>query len=463
MPFNVDPVRRPVFSVKAAAPDQMRAQAFLAVAREAAPRAQPNPPQSREEQEKKLIEALSKDVVQNQDPMADKMTRALVLDRVKSFLDPLSPAEGQAAVLRLLQAFQKPASAAHPETPEEKDRRFSAMVRTISVREGIQYAATLSGLAITSEEATRRVGEEQFAASIYARGNHLMYRPDEPRPDDVRQDKPRPGKPSPNKPKDSPEEIAKDIRSFLDRTATGRTPKDVADKKWEVLNRLYEREWTDATPVMAAIERIAKDDFHQGLRWTLHQGAGTHAAVDAIETKANDPAKSRAWEDPLVPNQQFYDLQVGARRASVAVQRELEQVLSDQSRSPGASRTGLPEVGDFVTRPLTDKSRSLQKNGLEMFGHLDRLTQGMDGPLAAQVVQQSLDMMKHIDGLPEKPDFQGFKGGGVSGTDDRDMRNLASLHAVISRIKGTAAGNALITRMHDYGIPTDARVTADLA
>ncbi|HEY9347088.1 MAG TPA: hypothetical protein VIQ53_17345, partial [Inquilinus sp.] len=400
---------RPVFGSKVQAPDRQASQQVsfqAALQRAAAPAPAPGGgPQTVEQ----LIEKLRGDIVDGVEPQANEMRGAMALDQVMTFLDRQPPAERQAAMLRLAEAFPKDAGAENP--------------RSAWVTNGIDYAAALSDLATDPAEAKRREGEETFASGIYDRGNRLMYHPDET--------------------DDSQGALAKDIRAFLDQTTRG-AGEDASGMKWQVLNRLYERDWVDAGPVMGAIEQVAAEDFGQELLPTSHQGAGTHAAAQAIYGRAAAMGGYSETQAYGIPNQQFYDLAIGARHASGAAQQELAQKLSDEPLR-------LSSLSQFVTLPFADDRHSMQENGLEMFRRLEWLTRDMDGSLAAQVVNQSLDEMQSSGGLPDPIDFNDWKGDGESWGDSA----LWNLQAVANRIEGTSAGDAVRARMRDYGMIGD--------
>ncbi|MGK9166193.1 hypothetical protein KXR53_07850 [Inquilinus limosus] len=360
--------------------------------------------------EAELIELLRSEIVMERNPEANEMGGAMALNQVMPFLEKQRPAERQATVLRLLEAFPKGGTSDATDT------------REAWVRNGIEYAATLAGLATDPAEAQRREGEEAFATQLFSRGNRLEYHPDET--------------------DDSAGAMADDIRAFLDETTRG--GESASASKWGVLNRLYERDWVDAGPVMQAIEQVAAEDFGRELEPTSHKGAGTHAAAEAIHARAAAMGGYSETQEYGIPNQQFYDLAIGARYASPAAQQELAQKLSEE-------RFALSSLSRFVTMPLDDPRRSLHEGGLEMFRRLEWLTRDMEGPLAAQVVGQSLNEMESLGGLPDPIDFTGWKGDSES----FEGSALGNLHAVVNRIEGTTDGDAVITRMRDHGMIPD--------
>jgi hypothetical protein len=405
MTFSIERAGRPVLGSRVQDRQVPQGASFqAALQRAAAPVSAPGDESQTVEQ---LIEKLRGDIVDGVEPQANEMRGAMALDQVMTFLDRQPPAERQAAMLRLAEAFPQDA-------PED---------RAAWVRNGIDYAAALSDLATDPAEAKRREGEETFASGIYDRGNRLMYHPDEAG--------------------DSQAALSKDIRAFLDETSRG-AGEDASGMKWQVLNRLYERDWVDAAPVMGAIEEVAAKDFGQELLPTMHRGAGTHAAAQAIYGRAAAMGGYSETQAYGVPNQQFYDLAIGARHASDAAQQELAQKLSDEPLA-------LSSLSQFVTLPFADDRHSMQENGLEMFRRLEWLTRDTEGSLAAQVVNQSLDEMQSSGGLPDPIDFNDWQGDGESW----EGSALANLNAVATRIEGTAAGDAVRARMRDYGMIGD--------
>lgn len=422
MTFSIERAGRPVFGSRVQAPDrQISSQAFQTALQRAASSPPASQPTDEPQTEAQLIDRLHRDIVTDYQPEADEMQGAMVLDQVKPFLDRQPPEQRQATVLRLLEAFETPKG----HIPgEEAATYYDIRQRYGWVRDGIEFAATLSGLATDPAEAQRREGEEAFASKLYDRGNTLEYHPDETQ--------------------DSQQAMAADIRAFLDETTHGTDSKYVSDQKWTVLNRLYERDWVDAGPVMGAIEQVAAQDFGRELLPTMHRGAGTHAAVSAISSRAGIMGGNPEREALGIANPQFYNLAIGARHASGATQLELADTLSNE-------RVPFSDVTQFITMPLLDERNSLQENGLEMFRRLEWMTRDMEGPLAAQVVGKTLDEMQSTGGLPDKIDFNDWQADGESW----EGSALANLDAVATRIEGTAEGDAVLARMREYGMIRD--------
>ena len=387
---SIDRNHKPIFDAKAAAPGRQASQAaFLAAVQKTAS----NPAASREEVD--LIAKLRSDIM---DTRAPEKRWDLVLEQVKPFLDGQPPSERQATVQRLLDAFKAPPGGAPGTT--------SAELRSSWVRQGIEGAAALLGLTTDPAEMARREQEEQFAASIFARGNRLEHHPDEAG--------------------DDPAAIAKDIRAFLGGPAGGGPG---AEKKWTVLNRLYERDWVDAGPVMVAIEKIAAEDFHRELVPSQHRGPGAYEAAQSIYDKAT-PQGGRDIDKETrgIPNQQYQDLKIRSQHASPEVQAKLAEMLSKPHRS-------LSTVSAFVALPLRVGGGSPEDGASKMFSRLEELTRDMGRPLATQVVDQAVTELEEKGGLPEKLDL---KGGAVA--------------TIIERIKGTKAGKDVIDRMEKRGI-----------
>jgi len=421
MTFSIERAGRPVFGGRVQDRQVSQGTSFQAALQRAASSSPAPPPTDEPQTEQQLIARLQRDIVTDYQPEADEMQGAMVLDQVKPFLDRQPPEQRQATVLRLLEAFETPEG----HIPgEEAATYYDIRQRYGWVRDGIASAATLSGLATTPAEAQRREGEEAFASKLYDRGNKLEYHPDQAQ--------------------DSQGAMAADIRTFLDETTRGADSEYASDMKWTVLNRLYERDWVDAGPVMGAIEQVAAQDFGKELLPTMHRGAGTHAAVEAIRNRAGIMGGDPEREALGIANPQFYSLAIGARHASAATQLELADTLSHE-------RVPFSDVTQFVTMPLQDSRHSLQENGLEMFRRLEWLTRDMEGPLAAQVVGKTLDEMQSTGGLPDKIDFNDWKGDGESW----EGSALANLNAVADRIKGTTAGDAVLDRMRGYGMIRD--------
>lgn len=449
MVSSVDRAYKPFSGAATEAPGSQASQkAFRAALQKADP---PSPPPQFQgaATEADLIETLRTNVEQS-DPARDgnllEMQLFRAVDYVKPFLDRQPKEQQQEIVLRLMQAFQKPAD--KPET-----------ARTDWVLSGIDIAAALSGLTTDPAEAERRKGEETFAASIYQRGNTLMYQPE-------------------NSGGDNQQKIEADIRAYLeevtarflpqtkDRHLRGyqadSQPPDTDRYKKLVLNRLYEREWTDAAPVQAAIETIAKEDFPSSnpqeptLKPTLHQGAGTHDAARAMFSQIirgrdlsseKEPSKLAAERgDHLAqtrgyPDYQSHALTTSARYASPAVQREVTEAVSG---SGGLSP--FEYASDYVMQPLSFKGRSPQDKGLDIFSRLEWITRDMKEPLAAETVKQVLrEANWHADA--REFDFKDLKGKTAD-----DLRNLRE---VIKRVKGTAAGDWAINWMREHRIPVD--------
>ena len=403
MSFTVDRGHKPMLGAKAVGLEQKGSPtAFLDAIQKAAP-APAAPRQAPSDAEAQLIGKLRHGVTEDE----SRKRWDLVLDEVKPFLDGQPPSERQATVQRLLDAFKEPPGGAPGTT--------SAELRSSWVRQGIEGAAALLGLTTDPAEMARREQEEQFAASIFARGNRLEHHPDEAG--------------------DDPAAIAKDIRAFLGGPAGGGPG---AEKKWTVLNRLYERDWVDAGPVMVAIEKIAAEDFHRELVPSQHRGPGAYEAAQSIYSRAVlQEGRNIALEKDGIPNQQYLDLKKGSRHASPEVQLKLAQMVSQ-------SHWSIRAVSAFVTMPLSGDAKKLQENGLEVFRRLEDLTKDMAGPLATEVVDQALTEMKSIDGLPKPLNFAKFEEGSVA------ERN--KVRAVVDRIAGTPAGTAVVDRMRELGI-----------
>ncbi len=409
MTFNIERAGRPVFGSKVQAPDRLASQQVsfqAALQRAAAPASAPGDgPQTVEQ----LIEKLRGDIVDGVEPQADEMRGAMALDQVMTFLDRQPPAERQAAMLRLAEAFPKDAGAENP--------------RSAWVTNGIDYAAALSDLATDPAEAKRREGEETFASGIYDRGNRLMYHPDET--------------------DDSQGALAKDIRAFLDQTTRG-AGEDASGMKWQVLNRLYERDWVDAGPVMGAIEQVAAEDFGQELLPTSHQGAGTHAAAQAIYGRAaamGGYSETQAYGilEPAI-------LRPGARRparfgrgaagaGAEAVRRASGAVVAQPVRHPAVRRRPPLDAGERAGD--VPASRMADPGHGRVAGGAGRQPEpGRDAELGGPARS---DRLQRLEGRRES-------------WGDSALWNL---QAVANRIEGTSAGDAVRVRMRDYGMIGD--------
>lgn len=465
MVFNVDRAYRPFSGVKAEAPNQGGAEkAFKAAAEKVAspdPNLVPPPnlspkeyrareypvlsPRDRPKTEAELIQRLRQDVRQPAHYETRPTRGALSLELVKPFLDRLPASERQATVLRLLEAFPSPASSKSPFANPDAGDETDPSARTGWIREGIASAAALSGLATDPAG----VATEEFATKLYDRANKLLYRPEESSGD-------------------STEKIAADIRAFLADKTAGSAPEDGKKTQWDLLNRLYDRDWgPDAAPAQAAIEAVAKD-FQQdlapadrralahdpdarvppdSLRPSTHQEPGTNAAVDQVYDliRKEDASQQGYWS--VVGNQQYYDLQIGAAHMSPTAQQKLaEKLAANPGALDGVSRHVLQALGPWEDE-LNEDRTSLQEKGVLMFARLDYLTAGMEGPLAGVVVKHTLEMMERDGTLKQPVDFKNFK------HDNTTYANSdPQVWALVNRLKGTPAGDAAIQLMQKHKV-----------
>ncbi|MQW85715.1 LysM peptidoglycan-binding domain-containing protein [Sinorhizobium saheli] len=292
---------------------------------------------------------------------------------VGAYLDNLPKAERQAAALRLMNSDRLDAGPAG---------------------NAVKAAIEERGLK-TDEEAV-------IADDIYDRGNRIQYS-DDPKIDYQA----RTG------------EIASDVRRYVVRLPE--------KKRAETLQRLYDRDWTDAAPARTAIEDTAKA-LNIGLRPSTHAGADTEAKARDIIDTANAAGG---------PDEAFRKLSAGFGSATPEVQRVL-------LRSEDAKAL-IDRAANFASKPLADyqpeRASSDQGDAATTMGNLERLTAGADPRLAVDLLSSAMPTIETANRRRQEK-----VGGNLIG-----MNGQADMMTIIDRIGGSPGAERIVARFAALG------------
>ncbi|WOS65771.1 LysM peptidoglycan-binding domain-containing protein [Sinorhizobium fredii] len=256
--------------------------------------------------------------------------------------------------------------------------------------------------AAIEERGLKTDGEAVIADEIYDRGNRIQYSED-PKIDY----QPETG------------EIAEDLRSYIETLPV--------KERSETLQRLYDRDWTDAAPAQSAIEDTAKA-LNVGLRPSTHAGADVEAKARTIIDNA-DAAGG--------PDEAFRKLASAYASAPPEVQRVL--LHSDDAKAL------IEKAADWASKPLADyqpeKASSDQGDAATTMANLERLTAGADPRLAVDLVSSAMPVIEAANTRRQEK-----IGGNLIG-----MNGQANMMTIIDRIGGSPGVDRIVERFAEIG------------
>jgi len=292
---------------------------------------------------------------------------------VGAYLDNLPKAERQAAALRLIDSDWLDAGPA-----------------------GNAVKAAIEARSLKTD------GEAVMADEIYDRGNRVQYS-DDPKIDYQAETG----------------EIAKDLKTYIETLPV--------KERSATLQRLYDRDWTDAAPARAAIEDTAKT-LNVGLRASTHAGAGIEDKARAIIDAANAAGG---------PDEAFRKLSSAFSSATPEVQRVLLR-----SEDAGAL---IDRTANWAAKPLADyrpeQASSDQGDAATTMSNLERLTAGADPRLAVDLVSSAMPVIEAADIRKQEK-----IGGELIG-----MNGQANMMTIIDRIAGTPGADRIVERFAELG------------
>lgn len=292
---------------------------------------------------------------------------------VGTYLDSLPLAERQAAALRLMNQDWLDAGPA------------GSAVKAAILQRGLK----------TDDEAV-------LADEIYDRGNRIQYS-DDPKIDY----------------RASTAGIAADVRAYVEALPER--------QRSAVLQRLYDRDWTDAAPARMAIEDAAKA-LQTELRPSTHAGTDVEAKARTIIDGAT---ASRS------PEEAFPKFSSDFASATPEVQHVL-------LRSEDAKAL-IDKAANWASKPLADyqpeEAISEQGDAATTMRNLERLTDGADPRLAVKLLSSAMPVIEAANSRKQEK-----IGGDLIG-----MNGQTDLMTIIDRISGSPGADALIERFASLG------------
>ncbi|PKA43866.1 peptidoglycan-binding protein LysM [Rhizobium sullae] len=290
-----------------------------------------------------------------------------------AYLDNLPKAERQAAALRLINSDWLDAGPA-----------------------GNAVKAAIEERGLKTDE------ESVIADGIYDRGNRIQYS-DDPKIDYQAETG----------------EIAKDLKAYVEKLPE--------KERSETLQRLYDRDWTDAAPARMAIEDTAKA-LNVSLRASTHAGVDAEARARTIIDTANAAGG---------PDEAFRKLSSAYGSAAPEVQRVL---LSSED-----AKTLIDKAASWASKPLADyqpgKGVSDQGDAATTMANLERLTAGADPRLAVELVSSAMPTIEAANTRKQEK-----IGGDLIG-----MNGQADMMTIIDRIGGSPGAYAVVERFAEIG------------
>ncbi|AJD46078.1 LysM peptidoglycan-binding domain-containing protein [Rhizobium sp. SEMIA 4085] len=292
---------------------------------------------------------------------------------VGAYLDNLPKAERQAAALRLIDSDWLDAGPA-----------------------GNAVKAAIE------ERGLKTDGGSVIADEIYDRGNRIQYS-DDPKIDYQAETG----------------GIARDLKNHVEKLPE--------KERSEALQRLYDREWTDAAPARMAIEDTAKA-LNVSLRPSTHAGVDTEAKARTIIDLANAAGR---------PDEAFRKLSSSYVSATPEIQRVLV-------RSEDAVAL-IDRAADWAAKPLADyqpgKEMSDQGDAATTMANLEKLTAGTDPRLAVELVSSAMPTIEAANTRKQEK-----IGGDLIG-----MNGQADMMTIIDRIGGSPGAGAIVERFAEIG------------
>lgn len=303
----------------------------------------------------------------------DEAQTTAMQQQVATYLDNLPASQRQAAALRLAQSDWLDAGPA-----------------------GTAVAAAIQAHGLQSDP------EVVLTKDIYNRGNQVQYS------DNANIDY-----------QAESQRIAGDVKTYV-----GQLPQDA---RATALQRLYDRDWQDATPAQTAIETAARDT---GI--TLR--SSTHAGVD-VEEKARRIIDAASTTGN--PDEAFIQLNQAYNSAAPDVQ----QVLA---RSEDAGEI-VKNAATWAARPLADydpeTAVSDQGDAATTMMNLEKLTEGANPSLAVDLVTAAMPTIKAANSRRQEE-----IGGQLIG-----LNGQADMMKVINRISGTPGADAIVEGFAELG------------
>ncbi|AFL50749.1 hypothetical protein ABIE78_003459 [Sinorhizobium fredii] len=292
---------------------------------------------------------------------------------VRAYLDNLPKAERQAAALRLINSDWLDAGPA-----------------------GNAVKAAIEERGLKTDE------DSVIADGIYDRGNRIQYS-DDPKIDYQAETG----------------EITKDVRSYIEKLPE--------KERSETLQRLYDRDWTDAAPAQKAIEDAAKA-LNVSLRPSIHAGVDLEAKARGIIDNANAAGG---------PDEAFRKLASAYRSATPEVQLVL---LGSED-----AKALIDKAANWASKPLADyqpeQALSDQGDAATTMSNLERLTAGADPRLAVDLVSSAMPTIEAANTRKQEK-----IGGDLIG-----MNAQANMMAIIDRIGDSPGADQIVERFAEIG------------
>ncbi|MEY9772456.1 hypothetical protein ABIA14_004797 [Sinorhizobium fredii] len=256
--------------------------------------------------------------------------------------------------------------------------------------------------AAIEERGLKADGEAVIADEIYDRGNQIQYSDDQKIEYQAETG-----------------EIVKDLRSYIETLPV--------KERSETLQRLYDRDWTDAAPAQTAIEDTAKA-LDVGLRPSTHAGVDIEDKARAIIDNANGAGG---------PDEAFRKLASAYGSATPEVQRVL--LHSDDAKAL------IDKAANWASKPLADyqpgESLSDQGDAATTMANLERLTAGTDPRLAVDLVSAAMPTIEAANTRRQEK-----TGGNLIG-----MNGQANMMTIIDRIGGSPGADRIVERFAEIG------------
>jgi len=287
---------------------------------------------------------------------------------VGTYLDSLLPAERQAAALRLMNKGWLDAGPA------------GSAVKAAILQRGLKTD-----------------GEAVLADEIYDRGNRIQYS-DDPKIDH----------------RASTAGISADVRAHVEALPER--------QRSAVLQRLYDRDWTDAAPARMAIEDAAKA-LNTELRPSTHAGVDVEAKARTIIDGAN---ASRS------PEEAFRKLSSAFASAAPEIQHVLLHSADAQALIFKAANRASKPLADY--RP--EHAFSEQGDAATTMRNLEQLTDGADPRLATKLLSSAMPVIEAANSRKQEK-----IGGDLIG-----MNGQTDMMRIIDRISGSPGADAITER-----------------
>ncbi len=252
------------------------------------------------------------------------------------------------------------------------------------------------------ERGLKTDGEAVLADEIYDRGNRIQYS-DDPKIDY----------------RAATAGISTDVRAYVETLPE--------EQRSAVLQRLYDRDWTDAAPARTAIADTAKA-LNIDLRPSTHAGADVEGKARTIIDGAN---ASRS------PEEAFRKLSSAFASAAPEVQHVLLRSADAQALIDKAANSASKPLADYQP----EHALSEQGDAATTMSNLERLTDGADPRLAVSLLSSAMPVIEAANGRKQEK-----IGGDLIGTSGQ-----TNLMTIIDRISGSPGADAIIERFARFG------------